>query len=146
MTETAYRIGEVAEQTGFPLTTLRYYEQCGVLPPPERSPGGQRVYRDHHVERLGLLARAKRLGLTLGEAAVLADAWQHQRCALTHRQLIELLETKRADVQNHLAELTAFACQLEAVYDRVVAATPALEQCGPGCGCAAALGEDADSS
>jgi hypothetical protein len=43
----SYRIGEVADATGFPLTTLRYYEDQGLLPPPERTPAGHRVYRDH---------------------------------------------------------------------------------------------------
>jgi DNA-binding transcriptional MerR regulator len=142
MAETAYRIGEVAERTGFPLTTLRYYEQQGVLPPPERSPAGQRLYREHHVERLALIGRAKRLGLTLQEAAVLADAWQHQQCTATHEQLVALLEAKLADVREALAEMTRFAEQLQDVYDRVADGSPTHEQCGPGCGCAPALAGD----
>jgi DNA-binding transcriptional MerR regulator len=116
-----------------------------VLPPPERSPAGQRIYRDHHVERLALIGRAKRLGLSLEEADVLADAWQRQQCAVTHEQLVALLEAKVADVSEYVAELTRFVDQLQVIYDRVADGSPTHERCGPGCGCAPALAADADS-
>lgn len=50
-------IGEVAAATGFPASTLRYYEDEGLLPAPDRTPSGQRVYRDAHVARLRFMAR-----------------------------------------------------------------------------------------
>lgn len=141
-TQATYRIGEVADATGFPVTTLRYYEDQGLLPPPARNPAGQRLYSDVHVERLELMARAKRLGLRLEEAALLADAWQYEQCSVTHDQLLELLETKLADVREQIGELTAFAGQLEAVHQRVAGVPGRQEACGPRCGCAPALGED----
>lgn len=140
-TETTYRIGEVADATGFPVTTLRYYEDQGLMPSPARSPAGHRLYSDVHVERLELMARAKRLGLRLNEAAVLADAWQHEQCSVTHEQLVGLLETKLAEVREQVAELTAFARQLEAVHERVAGRPRSHEACGPGCACAPALSE-----
>lgn len=139
MAQTGYRIGEVAEATGFPLTTLRYYEERGVLPPPARSASGQRVYGRDHIERLELIAQAKHLGFTLDEAADLADAWQREDCALTHQQLVASLEAKIADVADRIAELTRFAHQLETVYEQVTGPSAAHEQCGPQCGCAPAL-------
>lgn len=145
-TETTYRIGEVAEATGFPVTTLRYYEDQGLLPPPARSPAGHRLYTDLHVERLELMARAKQLGLRLDDTAVLAEAWQHDQCSNTHQQLVRLLETKLADVREHIAELTQFAHQLEAVHERVAGRPVGEEACGPGCGCAPALSEAADGA
>lgn len=142
-TQTRYRIGEVAEATGFPVTTLRYYEDQGLLPPPARSAAGHRLYGDAHVQRLELMARAKRLGLRLEEAAVLADAWQHEQCAVTHEQLVELLETKLVTVHEQIAELTRFARQLEVVYERVAGSPASPEACGPACGCAPALADTA---
>jgi hypothetical protein len=38
------RIGEVAEQAGVNVETLRYYERRGLLPEPPRSDGGHREY------------------------------------------------------------------------------------------------------
>lgn len=139
--QTGYRIGEIAEATGFPVTTLRYYEDEGLLPPPARSAAGQRLYGDVHVQRLELIGRAKRLGLRLEEAAVLADAWQHEQCAVTHEQLVELLEGKLSEVREQIAELTRFADQLEAVHNRVAGNSPSHAACGPGCGCAPALSD-----
>lgn len=63
-----YMIGEVADATGFTTSILRYYEDEGLLPAPERTSAGQRIYSDAHVGRLRFMARGKRLGLTLGDA------------------------------------------------------------------------------
>lgn len=146
MAQTSYTIGEVAEVTGFPLTTLRFYESRGLMPQPERSASGHRLYRDHHVERLGLIARAKGLGLTLDEAAALADAWQGERCSSTHPQLVAFLDAKLVELREQIAELTRFASQVEAVYADVTGGSVSEGGCGPQCGCAAALAPDHTSS
>lgn len=137
------RIGEVAEATGFPPSTLRYYEDQGLLPEPDRSASGQRVYSAQHVERLRFMARAKRLGLTLEEIATLADAWEQQPCAVTHEQLVAFLDTKLAHVHDEIVELTRFAQQLGDVYQRVAGQPAVHGRCGPDCGCTPALDGDA---
>src|ERR687893_1166534 len=75
-----YRIGEVGRLTGFEPTTLRFYENAGVLAPPPRTPAGYRSYDDRDVERLRLIARAKDLGCTLDEIADLVQAWDADEC------------------------------------------------------------------
>jgi len=45
------RIGELAARTGVSERSLRYYEQQGLLEA-ERTPGGQRHYRDSAVDRV----------------------------------------------------------------------------------------------
>jgi MerR family Zn(II)-responsive transcriptional regulator of zntA len=69
-----YRIAEIARLTGFAPTTLRFYEQAGVLVPPERTAAGYRLYTDRDVERLRVIARAKQLGCTLDEITELVSA------------------------------------------------------------------------
>ncbi len=61
----SYRIAEVAERSGFPAATLRYYERVGLLPEPSRTAAGYRDYDDRTLERLAFIARAKRLGCSL---------------------------------------------------------------------------------
>lgn len=73
--------------TGFPPSTLRYYEDQGLLPPPARTAAGHRLYGQAHIERLRFMSRGKRLGLTLEETAALADAWAHEQCSTTHQHL-----------------------------------------------------------
>lgn len=138
-----YRIGEVADATGFPPSTLRYYEDAGLLPEPERTPAGHRVYHDTHIARLRFMSRAKRLGLTLEEIAQLAQAWDNEPCAITHDQLVDLLDSKLAQVHDEIVELTRFAEQLAAVFERVAGRPAEHGRCGPDCGCAPALADDA---
>lgn len=45
------RIGELARRTGVSERSLRYYEQQGLLIA-DRTPGGQREYPDHAVNRV----------------------------------------------------------------------------------------------
>ncbi len=63
--EGRYRIAGVAERAGFSSPTLRYYEQIGLLPVPERTPAGYRLYDERAIERLTFIARAEQLGCTL---------------------------------------------------------------------------------
>lgn len=55
-------IGVLAERTGVKVETIRYYEQVGLLPPPERSEGNQRRYGRRHIERLAFIKHARDLG------------------------------------------------------------------------------------
>ncbi|SFF20298.1 DNA-binding transcriptional regulator, MerR family [Paenibacillus catalpae] len=63
-----YKIEDVAKMVGLTKRTLRYYEEIGLLTPPERSEGGFRLYTDSHVERLKKLINARDvLGFSLQE-------------------------------------------------------------------------------
>ena len=59
-------IGQVARESGFASSAIRYYEQAGVLPPPVRR-GGRRQYNASVLERLAILERAKACGFSLAE-------------------------------------------------------------------------------
>ena len=61
------QIGEVAAQVGLNPKTIRYYEEIGVLPPPQRTPAGYRLYTAATRARLQFIGQAKAVGLTLGE-------------------------------------------------------------------------------
>ena len=63
-----YKIEEVAKLCGLTKRTIRYYEELGLLFPPERSEGGFRLYSDKHVERLQQIINARDvLGVSLQE-------------------------------------------------------------------------------
>ena len=57
------RIGELAEQAGVSVRSLRYYEEQGLLSS-TRSSGGQRHYTDDAVERVRFLQRLYAAGLS----------------------------------------------------------------------------------
>lgn len=63
-----YKIEEVASACGLTKRTIRYYEEIGLLFPPDRSEGGYRLYGDKHVERLKQITMARDvLGVSLQE-------------------------------------------------------------------------------
>lgn len=67
------QIGEVAERVELSLRTVRYYEEVGLLPPAERSPGGFRLYDAAAVQRLLVLKRMKPLDFSVDEMRELLD-------------------------------------------------------------------------
>ncbi len=73
-TEQLHQIGEVAEQVGLSLRTVRYYEEVGLLSAPARTEGGFRLYGAEHLEQLGLIKQMKPLGLSIEEMRALLDA------------------------------------------------------------------------
>lgn len=69
-------IGELARRAGLGITTIRFYERRGLLPVPERTAAGYRLYPDASVARLRFIQRAKELGFSLEEIAELLSLSQ----------------------------------------------------------------------
>ncbi len=63
------QIGDVAERSGVPATTIRYYESIGLRARPSRSATGYRRYADTTVEELQFIRKAQTLGFSLEEVA-----------------------------------------------------------------------------
>ena len=59
--------GELAKRSGCHLETVRYYEKIDLLPPPERSAGGHRLYRREDQKRLRFILRGRELGFSIDE-------------------------------------------------------------------------------
>ncbi|EEW2104507.1 MerR family DNA-binding transcriptional regulator, partial [Escherichia coli] len=56
------RIGQLAQLVGVETQTIRFYEQQGLLPPPDRQDNGYRVYTEKHGEGLAFIRRCRILG------------------------------------------------------------------------------------
>jgi DNA-binding transcriptional MerR regulator len=131
----AYRISQLAGSTGFSPSTLRYYEQVGLLSA-GRSGNGYRVYGEAEVARLRLVARARQLGLPLGDIRELISAWDGGRCERVKARLTELLDARSRAITRQIGELIAFDADLSSVRNGLAGATPA-GPCDDGCGCIA---------
>ncbi len=63
-----YKIDDVAKECGLTKRSIRYYEEIGLISPPERSEGGFRLYSDLHIERLKKIMNVRDvLGFSLQE-------------------------------------------------------------------------------
>lgn len=109
---TNYRISEVAERSGFPASTLRYYEDIGLLPAPARTANGYRTYDESTVHRLAFIARARELGASLGEIADLVELWADERCEPVLGRLRDLVTSKIRHAGRRQDELAALVTRL----------------------------------
>ncbi|MBL8778343.1 MAG: MerR family transcriptional regulator [Acidimicrobiales bacterium] len=131
---TTYQIAEVARRSGFPATTLRYYEDVGLVAPTERTDAGYRLYDDQSLARLAFIARAKQLGCTLEEITDLVTAWEGERCEPVQARLRGLVEAKLTETQERLVEMVAFSAQLREAAAALSEHTPE-GPCDDNCGC-----------
>jgi MerR family transcriptional regulator, copper efflux regulator len=68
------QIGQVAARTELSITTVRHYDEVGLVTPSARSAGGFRLYTEADVERLLVIRRMKPLGFTLSDMKDLLDS------------------------------------------------------------------------
>lgn len=120
-------IGQLAQRTGLPVRTIRYWSDIGAAPPAQRTDGGRRLYDARATARLGLVATLRELGLSLAEvrrvldgavtvaevAAVHVAAMDAQIRALRLRRAVLATVAKRQStteemrLMNQLARLSA---------------------------------------
>lgn len=95
-------IGKVAAQAGVGVDTVRFYERSGLLPKPDRTASGYRVYRPDAADRLRFIRRAKALGFSLDEIRELLalNDGKGRRPAVRG-----IAQRRLAEVEQKLAEL-----------------------------------------
>jgi len=127
-------VKQVAERVGMPSRTIRYYDRIGLVRADERSAAGYRLYGAEEEGRLLFIRRAKRLGLSLDEIRGLLAAAEGG-CGSTMPELERLLEQKIEEIDEKIADLTAFRARL--VEYRAGKHAPARGCCSHGsfCGC-----------
>jgi DNA-binding transcriptional MerR regulator len=96
-------IRELAQQTGVPAKTIRYYESIGLLPRPNRAKNNYRQYRPLDVERVRFIASARSLGLSLDDIAEILAARDNgiapcQRVLDTIAQRLDEIDRRIADL------------------------------------------------
>jgi len=129
----AMRISQLAERSGVPATTLRFYEGAGLLPA-GRTAAGYRVYGEEAVERLRFIGAAKHLGLALDDIGELLHVWESGACAEVKAGLRPRVAARLDDAERRAAELTAFTATLHRALDHLDALPDRAARCGPECG------------
>lgn len=121
------RIGDLAEATGTPVETIRFYEREGLIAPPRRSDNNYRMYQPAHAERLAFIRQCRSLDMALDEVrALLAlrDA-PAQDCG----EINALLDAHIGHVAQRIRELRALERDLKALRARCTAPHP-IAECG----------------
>ena len=100
-------IGELAENTGLSLRTIRHYDEVGLLKPSGRTEGGFRLYSKEDLSRLLLIRRMKPLGYSLGEMTELLS-------------IIDTLDADHPDANHPDADSPPVRAELDRFIDETV--------------------------
>jgi DNA-binding transcriptional MerR regulator len=107
--------GQAAEQSGFSLDTLRYYERIGLLDDIGRAPSGHRRFRDEDLEWLGVLRCLRDTGMPIAQMRRYAEL---ARCGEpTMAERLALLIEHDAQVRERIAALQAEQAHLQEKID-----------------------------
>lgn len=121
------RIGHLAELTGVPARTLRFYEAQGLLPAPARTAAGYRDYDPAIAERVAFIRHAQSAGLTLAQIRDVLAVRDDGRAPCEH--VAGFVEQRLGDVERRVEELTATRHRLLALRERLRSLEPAA--CAP---------------
>ncbi|GGC14283.1 heavy metal-responsive transcriptional regulator [Cellulomonas sp. APG4] len=121
------RIGELAQASGTTTKTLRYYEQAGLLPAPERTITGYRDYEPATLQRLNFIRRGQAAGLTLAQIREVLHVRDAGGAPCHHVR--ELLDSRVHQLDRQIAHLQALRETVTELRD--AAAEPDPGACDP---------------
>ena len=115
--EQSWTIGDLADEFGVTLRTIRHYEDVGLLSPARR--GTQRVFDSRQRIRLQLVLRGKRLGFSLPEIATIVNMYDEQPGESGQLQyLLDQIDVRRAELQQMRRDIDDTMVQLDRVAAR----------------------------
>ncbi|MDS9468954.1 helix-turn-helix domain-containing protein [Paracoccus sp. MBLB3053] len=109
-------IGQLSQVTGVKIPTIRYYEQIGLMPKPDRSEGNRRLYGQSAQDRLAFVRHSRELGFSLEairELLRLSDE-PHQACEAAD----EIVRRQLVEVNARISRLVALRGELERMLDQ----------------------------
>ena len=116
------QIGQVAQRSGIPAPTIRFYEAQRLLTRPARTPAGYRQYSPRVLDELAFIGRAQRLGLSLDEMREILSLGRQgsKPCA----RVVAMCDAHLAEIDRQMAELRSFRKHLQS------ARRLAAQECG----------------
>jgi len=127
------KIGQVAQETGLSIDTIRFYEKQGLLKRSARTEGGFRLFGSHDVQTLKFVRKAQELGFSLGEIRELLILQADHVPACSHVK--ELLDQKLTAVEQKIKELRNLEHSLMLALRKckrgLKTTAPAHEECCP---------------
>lgn len=110
-------VSKLADRVGTSADTVRYYERIGLLPEPDRSPSGYRVYDEDAVERVQFIKYAQRFGLRLEEIGELLEIRERGLCPCGHTR--RLLERRLAELDHDMAAMARLRRDIAQMLDEL---------------------------
>ncbi len=107
------KIGELAKSSGVNSKLIRHYEAIGLLPKPNRTVSGYRMYSQNDIQFLRFIKRGRRLGFPIKEIKQLMSLWRNKTrtsrevkiLAKNHIKNLELKINEMQEMANNLRRL-----------------------------------------
>lgn len=113
----AWTIGRLARRLDLNPRTIRFYERIGVLPEPERTESGYRLYGPEDEERLRFVKSAQRMGLALGEIKEILGL--RDRGEAPCRYVAERIDQRLGEISRRIRDLRALKGELTELRERI---------------------------
>ena len=108
-------IGNVAEKSGLPAKTIRYYEDIGLVRP-SRGPNGYREFSDQDAHKLTFLGRSRSLGFSIEDCRTLLSLYEDRARASADVKTVAAEHLAR--IEQKIDELQALKATLEILVTR----------------------------
>jgi DNA-binding transcriptional MerR regulator len=108
-----YSIGYLSRHTQVKIPTIRFYEDKGLLPRPDRTAGNQRRYDDTALKRLLFIRHCRDLGLPLTDIEGLLSLEGASGGDLN--QAHEIAERQLADLRDRISRLRSLEAELSRI-------------------------------
>ncbi|MCC6802066.1 MAG: heavy metal-responsive transcriptional regulator [Anaerolineae bacterium] len=119
--------GELARHGQVNPETIRYYERSGLLPMPERSEAGYRLFAPAAVQRIRFIKRAQAVGFSLDEIRTLLDL--KYASDATCGDVRDMVDAKIDDIDRKIAALQAMRAELSALFDECPGGEHPTDEC-----------------
>ena len=97
-----YTIAQISEKFGVAASTLRYYEDLGLLRNVERAESGHRIYSEDHIGKLEAINCFKKAGMSINE---IRDFFEYEKdVAKSIDDMMSLLKRRSEIMLEQFAE------------------------------------------
>lgn len=100
------KIGELAGELGISAQAVRFYERAHLLPTPERTGAGYRVYDERDLKRVRFIRKAKQLGFSLDEIGEILRL--HDRGEAPCGEVIAIAQRHLEETEQEIERLLRF--------------------------------------
>lgn len=108
-------IGQLAEQAGVGVETVRFYEREGLIGHPIRSANGYRRFKPEVINRFAFIKRSRELGFTLKEIRELLELSGDENA--TAGEFKTLAQSKIEQISEKIETLEAMRSALQKLTD-----------------------------
>lgn len=125
--KSTFSVGDLARASQCKIETVRYYEKIGLMPTPQRTEGGHRLYKQPELKRLIFIRRSRDLGFSVAQVRDLLRFVDEPNHTCGEVKALTLAQSE--EVQRKIDDLQRLHKALLEMANRCKGESYSLEQC-----------------